>query len=1158
MQKRALTINFQRSVTAGRPTEMEVAVAPLAEPNAPGSDATLVGGPQTQTILLANENNPVIFELVPTDHPDLTARVVYRIAWRERFMGRQFSKDFVMPDFDVAFDDLEDLGNIIGGETYLQWSDRSHPGGVAGLNDAGQVVDSEGNVVSGAESAAQVQGNLDNEAVIRQQQDNLTRTTVLGQLNVQISQVYQTVAANLLTAVSQLENTDTIEHAGRVAAVATLNNVIAALQSTTNSQISDLNDLIDQFNDQFADKADLVGGKIPSSQLPDIALGKSVPVADQAAMLALTNSQVQPGDFAVRPTGVWFLNANPPSVLGNWVQFTVAASVLSINGQTGAVVLGAADVGARSSSTPIPQTDITGLVTALNGKTDAATTNTLAGRVTSIENDTSYVKKVAGLILRADLPVDVVFVNPSNLLIKKDGTVLNVGGGGTLTIDDVEDLEQALADRVLNTDTRLTNSRTPTAHKTSHATGGSDVLTPADIGAAITGHTHPKTDITGLVATLNDHENRIESLEGRVEDLELGGGGGGGGSGASGKTVWWSETGPINPLDTSTDTILLRSPFGFDGVNNYYDPAGVPVGDAVWPYITNNGHLKFRARNEANPADPDMVTLDEFTTLSTLVDTKASQGNLDTLSAAVDTKATLSALSTLSATVDTKATITALNAANDAIALRATQAFADNLAAEIALRATQVDFDALSTVVGNKASTTSVSDLTTRVGNVETGKADLTAGKVPVSQIPTNIPADHIVGIEATLTNKADLVSGVVPLAQLPSYPTSKVTGLVSALAAKADLSGPGGTVPSSQLPALAFTSAQAVANRAAMLALSTVSVQPGDVVVITATADKGSYMLNASDPSVFSNWVKLVAPDDVVSSVNGLTGTVVLAASDVGARSSSVQIPQADVTGLVTALTSKADASALTSGLAGKTSPADVQTLLTDASFLKQKADYVATSAVATPSGQQSVDGVLAPLGSVVLLTAQASSVNNGLWTVNSGAWTRVTDMATSAYFVRGTVAVVNATGTAGSNNNNTIWQETNNSGIVGTNANNWSKILTAGPQPVYTASLGVVKVSNDFRAAVVSGGGIQAVSGGLQLDPNVAVRKVAMDVPAGAAIVTLTHNLNTLDVNASFRAKTGGDAVLVGWKVTGVNTISVEFKNIPSAGQWRCTVMG
>lgn len=56
------------------------------------------------------------FRLVPTDHPDLTERVLYRAAWREKYLGRQYVTDFVMPDFDCNFDDLTNLGNIIGGK----------------------------------------------------------------------------------------------------------------------------------------------------------------------------------------------------------------------------------------------------------------------------------------------------------------------------------------------------------------------------------------------------------------------------------------------------------------------------------------------------------------------------------------------------------------------------------------------------------------------------------------------------------------------------------------------------------------------------------------------------------------------------------------------------------------------------------------------------------------------------------------------------------------------------------------------------------------------------------------------------------------------------------------------------------------------------------
>lgn len=45
-------------------------------------------------------------------------------------------------------------------------------------------------------------------------------------------------------------------------------------------------------------------------------------------------------------------------------------------------------------------------------------------------------------------------------------------------------------------DGRLSDARTPTAHKTSHATGGSDALTASDIGAADSSHTHDYDDLT--------------------------------------------------------------------------------------------------------------------------------------------------------------------------------------------------------------------------------------------------------------------------------------------------------------------------------------------------------------------------------------------------------------------------------------------------------------------------------------------------------------------------------------------------------------------------------------------------------------------------------------------------------------------------------------
>jgi hypothetical protein len=76
----------------------------------------------------------------------------------------------------------------------------------------------------------------------------------------------------------------------------------------------------------LADKADLVGGVVPSSQLPALAITDAFPVASQAAMLALT---AQKGDVAIRSdvNKSFILSTNSPSTLADWLELLVQPSV---------------------------------------------------------------------------------------------------------------------------------------------------------------------------------------------------------------------------------------------------------------------------------------------------------------------------------------------------------------------------------------------------------------------------------------------------------------------------------------------------------------------------------------------------------------------------------------------------------------------------------------------------------------------------------------------------------------------------------------------------------------------------------------------------------------------------------------------------------------
>ncbi|CAM6003641.1 unnamed protein product [Sphagnum balticum] len=106
-----------------------------------------------------------------------------------------------------------------------------------------------------------------------------------------------------------------------------------------------------------------------------------------------------------------------------------------------------------------------------------------------------------------------------------------------------------------------------------------------------------------------------------------------------------------------------------------------------------------------------------------------------------------------------------------------------------------------------------------------------------------------------------------------------------------------------------------------------------------------------------------------------------------------------------------------------------------------------VVTTNVVTLSGLNTYDGYQTVAGDLILLTAQTTAAQNGLWTAAAGAWTRPTEMATGVTMKARTVAVINGTLGKGS----TWMLSTNTTITVDTTAQTW---LAQLPGSVVNAS--------------------------------------------------------------------------------------------------------
>ena len=137
-------------------------------------------------------------------------------------------------------------------------------------------------------------------------------------------------------------------------------------------------------------------GKVPTSQLPAVAIAETYVVNSQAAMLALPSDV---GEIAIRTdvSKSFILTASPASTLGNWQELLTSDAVTSVDGQTGNVSLASTYVNVTgdtmSGALAMGTNKITGLGTPTNSA-DAATKNYVDTAVIAPSNLTGVITSV--------------------------------------------------------------------------------------------------------------------------------------------------------------------------------------------------------------------------------------------------------------------------------------------------------------------------------------------------------------------------------------------------------------------------------------------------------------------------------------------------------------------------------------------------------------------------------------------------------------------------------------------------------------------------------------------------------------------------------------------------------------------------------------------
>jgi len=217
------------------------------------------------------------------------------------------------------------------------------------------------------------------------------------------------------------------------------------------------------------------------------------------------------------------------------------------------------------------------------------------------------------------------------------------------------------------------------------------------------------------------------------------------------------------------------------------------------------------------------------------------------------------------------------------------------------------------------------------------------------------------------------------------------------------------------------------------------------------------------------------------------------------------------------------------------------------------------ATTANITLSGAQTIDGVSVIAGDRVLVKAQTTGSENGIYVAAAGAWARSADADTSAEVKAGLALYVNE----GTTNGNAAFVLTTDDPItLGTTALTFAQLSSGGTS--YSADETTLHlagttfgIKSDYVAPVANGGTGASTAAGARTNLS-AVTAYSADIGDGSTTdIVVTHNLGTRDVICAIYA-TASPYSEVSVKIdhTSINTVTVHFAVAPASGAYRIVI--